>query len=335
MHRVSFQSYLDFHSELFPPVQAYQNPAQEARTWQNGEDAPPSLVTPQPGKTWGGASVSREAMKKDQAPSAIEVAKTQTAASSSGAMGMKAPSQTTASSPSVQAPQSSGSPSQAGSNAAPTRQMSDLKISEGKAPESVEASSAAPSAPDSSDTLPKPTQSDAARKTVSPPSSTMKTTAPPVASPSSSTTAATPTSTSKPTSYTHWSRSFLAGKTHLKPEYEDVHNISNTTSASVQLLKANMKYFFYPLSGPGGRLGYHPIEQKGRLPVKIPCITSGHDIVDFALDPFNEDRVFVAGSDGQVRVFEVKKTSEGEGQTKATVVLDGKLYSHLLRRGLY
>lgn len=320
------QSYLDFHSELFPPVQEYQNPAQDAKTWQNGEDHPPSLVTPQPGKTWGGASVSREKKKTEHAPSAIEAAKTQTTSSISAAMGTKAPSQATAPSTSLPAAQNSEPVSQAESQPAPTPQMSDLKISEEKGPASSAASPNTPSATASNTTSPKTTQSNPASKTDTPPPSTAKVTAASVASPSSSSTPVAPASTTKPISHTHWSRSFLAGKTHLKPEYEDVHNISNTISASVQLLKSNMKYFFYPLSGPGGRLAYHLVEQKGRLPVRIPCITTGHDIIDFIIDPFDDDRVFVAGSDGKVRAFEVKSGSEGEGQTEATAVLDGQLY---------
>lgn len=154
--------------------------------------------------------------------------------------------------------------------------------------------------------------------------SSVQTKAPAVSSQRSGSTASIPPPSAKKTSDTHWSRAFLAGKTHLKPEYEDVHNINSTTSASVQLLKANTKYFFYPLSGPGGRLAYHAISAKGRLPVQIPCIGSGHDIVDFALDPFKDERVFIAGSDGKVRVFEVAE-SRAEESTPAVITLEGKM----------
>lgn len=39
----------------------------------------------------------------------------------------------------------------------------------------------------------------------------------------------------------HWSRSFLAGKTALKPDYDDLHGVAMTMNAAVQLLKVTMR----------------------------------------------------------------------------------------------
>lgn len=313
------QSYLDFHSELFPPVQDYQNAAQDAKAWLNGQDAPPALVTPQPGKTWGGAAASQKPKQAEEAaPKAIDRAKVQTAASTSGALGTQAPTPVSVKNASLAAEK--GHKAEPVVDSAPVSRLSEMTVSDSKASpaSSVSTTNIASVAAVRPGSSPETSASSGPPALTNNDSKSNSTSAPQQAT----------TSVSKPSAkqHAHWSRSFLAGKTHLKPDYEDVHNISNTTSASVQLLKANMKYLFYPLSGPGGRLAYHQVEKKGRLPVHIQCITSGHDIVDFALDPFEESRVFIAGSDGKIRVFQVKEGSSGEGEdlSEASAVLDGK-----------
>lgn len=269
---------------------------------------------PQPGTTWGGAATSKapEKAPSTSAPTAIERAQTQTAASTSAALDNKSAPVVTAQA-AVQNNESTSSAEQQVQESAPAKQMSNLRLSDQKAD-----SSTAPAAS---------TPSKAEQASQGTPGSNMATQATKASATSAVTSnakaAAPSASVKKPAHATHWSRAFLAGKTHLKPEYEDVHNINSTTSASVQLLKANTKYFFYPLAGPGGRLAYHEIKQKGRFPVQIPCIGSGHDIVDFAFDPFNESRVFIAGSDGRVRVFELTDDGQEEVTGPATV-LDGK-----------
>lgn len=316
------QSYLDFHSELFPPVQDYQNPAQDSKAWLDGEDSPPALVTPQPGKIWGGAATQQKTKKVEDSNSiAIDRAKVQTAASTSGALGT--PELASVQNSTALSGPGTGHKASTTVNTAPSKQMSEVKITESKvshdSPSSATTNAPTASAKPATETSTSTRGVDISARTE-------------VATSSISSIQQPATTVPKPqsTSHTHWSRSFLAGKTHLKPEYEDVHNISNTIRASVQLLKANMKYLFYPLSGPGGRLGYHPVEKKGRLPVQIPCITSGHDIVDFDLDPFKDEKVFIAGSDGKIRVFEVKEEGESTDQllSEASINLDGKAFPH-------
>lgn len=112
-----------------------------------------------------------------------------------------------------------------------------------------------------------------------------------------------------------WSRHFLAGKTPLKPDYFDVHDVSSTMGNDVQLLQANPNYFFYPLGGPGGRLAFHPLARKGRLPVHASCVAIGGTITHFETDPFDPSRVFVAGDDGSVRVFTLPEEAPEDGTT--------------------
>lgn len=91
--------------------------------------------------------------------------------------------------------------------------------------------------------------------------------------------------------------------------------------------QASSLYFFYPLAGPGGRLAFHPLARKGRLPVHPLCISIGGTITDFTVDPFDSTRVFIAGDDSTVRVFTLpdpaKEWEEAEVLTDATRTLTG------------
>ena len=100
-----------------------------------------------------------------------------------------------------------------------------------------------------------------------------------------------------------WSRSFLLGKTALKPDYDGVSGLDPTAPAELQLLKANTRWLTWPLADAGGRIGVHPVAQKGRLPTHVPSLVCGAAIVDFALDPFDENVLHVACVDGRVRIF--------------------------------
>ncbi|GAA6011893.1 hypothetical protein JCM10207_003421 [Rhodosporidiobolus poonsookiae] len=124
-----------------------------------------------------------------------------------------------------------------------------------------------------------------------------------------------------------WSRKFLTGKTPLKPDYYDLKDLSATTGNDVALLKANSLYFFYPLSGPGGRLALHPLSSKGRLATHPAALQTGHTITEFEVDPFDPTRVFVAGDDGAVRVFEglPKEEERGEGWEDKVGAMQGKV----------
>ena len=70
-------------------------------------------------------------------------------------------------------------------------------------------------------------------------------------------------------------------------------------------MQASTKYLFYPLSGPGGRLAVHPISAKGRMPVHPTGLSAGSDIMDFAVDPFDDRIIYVACGDAKIRIFEI------------------------------
>lgn len=140
-----------------------------------------------------------------------------------------------------------------------------------------------------------------------------------------------------------WSRKFLLGKTPLKPDYHDVHGLSATMSANAQMFKvsghglttvtfagtdvctqANRLFMYFPLAGPGGRLGVHPVALKGRLPVQIPALAVGAIIVDFELDPFDETKVYIASDDSKIRVFSSAREGFEGDRSDSSSVLSGK-----------
>lgn len=70
-------------------------------------------------------------------------------------------------------------------------------------------------------------------------------------------------------------------------------------------------YFFFPLAGAGGRLGFHALGDKGRLPTNGPSLNAGAGIVEFELDPFDPRVVFVASEDSKIRKFEIPVELDG------------------------
>lgn len=108
-----------------------------------------------------------------------------------------------------------------------------------------------------------------------------------------------------------------------------LHREHSTHSFYSFFVQASPLYFFFPLSGPGGRLAVHPISAVGRLPTLIPALVSGATVVEFELDPFDPTRVFVAADDSRVRVFELPSDGKGlaEDTTEVVKVLEGALRS--------
>lgn len=88
--------------------------------------------------------------------------------------------------------------------------------------------------------------------------------------------------------------------------------------------QANRLFMYFPLAGPGGRLGVHPVAAKGRLPTQIPSLAVGATIVDFELDPFDETRVFIASDDSKIRVFASPREGFEGDRGDALMVLSGE-----------
>ncbi|GAA5842539.1 hypothetical protein JCM9279_003612 [Rhodotorula babjevae] len=359
------RQYLDFHRELYPPVAAGV-PAQTAAEWRAASPddvafldkhqpdpsvawpahtsssrsgatassasapapapAPAAARTPSPAPASAPASSSTAQAAPaipivQQSPSLTQARAPQAAPSSSSSPAPSpAPTTSTSSRPSfgtkklepasasaqAPAPAATAAPAPAAAAAPPTAQLSSLSLGDGGSPSSASSRSAPAPSP-----APMPSPAPAVAK--------------PAPQPQTLGDSTTPGAPFNP----GWSRKFLTGKTPLKPDFFDVHDLSATMSADVALLKASPTYLFYPLSGPGGRLAFHPLSRPGRLPVHPSCVAVGGAVVEFCVNPFDPRRVCVAGEDGAVRVFALPSEDEwkeAETRSEARVVLsDAKM----------
>lgn len=106
-----------------------------------------------------------------------------------------------------------------------------------------------------------------------------------------------------------WSRKFLAGKSPLNPTYDSLPPLSSLHQDSL-IFKLSPHLAFFPVQGPGGRLGVHPLKKKGRMSTGGEGYMSGGvEIADFDVEPFTDPeasvRVALAGEDGLIRLWTV------------------------------
>ncbi|GEM07388.1 coronin 7 [Rhodotorula toruloides] len=348
------RQYLDFHADLYPPVSA-RVPAQCGQDWLSRKDEVMLHLEKRhldPSRPWAVGEKTRTSAASPAFPAAQDASPAPPAAPAEKAQSMEEPAAPPipriATTPAALAPAAPSTFTPASTNA--------TSISSQNAPVSTPSepipAAAVPTAALSTLSLngkassPRPTFGSPAARTSSTPVATTLT--PSVLKDTTTTAAAQPTRSSAKLGDSMradaWSRKFLAGKTPLKPDYFDVHDLSSTMGNDVQLLKVRMAsspsfllahnqgaqasslYFFYPLAGPGGRLAFHPLARKGRLPVHPSCVSIGGTITDFAADPFDPNRVFVAGDDSAIRVFSLspdpaEEWTEGEVLTEPTKTL--------------
>jgi WD40 repeat protein len=119
-----------------------------------------------------------------------------------------------------------------------------------------------------------------------------------------------------------WSRKFLAGKSPLIPTYDSVPPLSSLHQDSV-IFKITPHLAFFPVQGPGGRLGVHPLKKKGRMPNGgHGYLSGGVEIADFDVEPFGQ-RVAIAGEDGLIRLWSVGEDGVQGVGAEAEQVLKG------------
>ncbi|GAA5824548.1 hypothetical protein JCM5353_007239 [Sporobolomyces roseus] len=293
------RQYIDFHQDLYPEIST-RAPAQSSKDWIEGKDGQVERYKPDPSKPF--KTTRRSAPFNVPSPPTSTSAPLTSTNPPAQTEKIASPVKTQpTTNPQPEAPPVPIVPSTRSSNGStqvPSAELSSLSLEEKKSTIST-----------SSPTLPASTNS--AQSSAASSSSV----------PISSKTAATSNGSSQAPFNPGWSRNFLLGKTPLKPDYYDVHDLSVTMSADVELLKANSRAFFFPLSGPGGRLAVHPLASKGRLPVHIPALVCGSNIVNFELDPFDSSKVFVACDDDAVRAFKVPEEGIEEDHSEVAVTL--------------
>lgn len=229
------RQYLDFHSDLYPPVSARREsrypetgvailgtahafipaePAQDSAAWRQGDDS--ALLEKRqldPNVRWPARGTAQPAA--DRPASAPPAPSTSVPESSS------APSAPTA---------GSEAPSSASAAANETTEALQASSIEEKALETSAQTGTSRAAPVASEPAAAKTPAEEPKPA-------------PVAAPQ--TTAAKADPTRKPAEpgapfNPGWSRNFLAGKTPLKPDYYDVHDVSSTMGNDVQLLQASL-----------------------------------------------------------------------------------------------
>lgn len=285
---------LDFHSELFPPL-ADNQPALPASKWLAGEDATLPLVSVGP----EGPQYANQVRTADAAPRSQEHTATPTAVqppqpvSSQQAKAEPQPSPPTASTTApTPAPAAAPGLKPTPASAAPPTQA------QAPSPSPVHHPAATRSSPES--------QQPSAAGRANEPSSN-----------------APGAQNNKAVLNTHWSRSYLIGKTPIKPAFEGLSGLSATASPDQPMLRCNAHLLAFPLSGGGGRLAVHPVKKVGRLPAVIPGLVCGSPLTTFELDPFHQQRVVIACEDGKIRVFNVPDEGLSEDRGEPAALLQG------------
>lgn len=68
-----------------------------------------------------------------------------------------------------------------------------------------------------------------------------------------------------------------------------------------------------PLSGPGGKIAIFELSKTGKLPDGvIPALVHGSNVMDFAWDPFDTNRLAVACDDGVVKLWKIPENGLSE-----------------------
>ena len=124
-----------------------------------------------------------------------------------------------------------------------------------------------------------------------------------------------------------WSRKFLAGKCPLNPTYDQIPSLATLHQDSL-VTKCTPHLAFFPIQGPGGRLGVHPLKKKGRMALGGEgYLSGGTDLVDFAVEAFSGQdgaRVALAGEDGVVRIWRLGEEGVQGPGSEPDLILKGE-----------
>ncbi|KAJ3183820.1 Coronin-7 [Geranomyces variabilis] len=107
---------------------------------------------------------------------------------------------------------------------------------------------------------------------------------------------------------------FVVGK--VQSAFEDLKGLSTAVPSESSALQANNSFLAFPMTGPGGRLAIWPVATTGRLPVALPGIVCGSDLLDFHLNPFETTSLLTATDDGKVKLWVVSENGQPEREPK-------------------
>lgn len=294
------RSYLDFHGDVMPDVKTSQA-AQSAGEWLSGGDKQVELVSQDPARSRQAPTLAKAANTAAPAPASAQPVADPTPVAPPAAVAAPPPPPVQKQSVSVGEPPSSAlSPIATQRSDPPPPELTSRAAPTGSpAPTAASSDDAHPTTGAASYGVKPRTGDEPPRRRGTAPTSGAETS-------------------------NRWSRKFLGGKTPLKTDYDDLHNLSSTFSPDNALLRCSRTLFYFPLGGPGGRLGVHRISDKQRLPFAVPSLLSGAGVVDFAPDPFDDSRVFVAADDGKIRIFSVPQDGLAADHGEPDIVLGGE-----------
>ncbi|KAK9535091.1 hypothetical protein VZT92_007493 [Zoarces viviparus] len=128
---------------------------------------------------------------------------------------------------------------------------------------------------------------------------------------------------------------------HRDTHITNLRGLNLTTPGESDGFCVNRQRVAVPLAISGGQIAVCERSQPGRLPdTAMPTVENSVNVVDLSWDPFNAQRLVVAGDDAKIRVWQVPEGGLKETLTEPEVLLQGhteKIYSiqfHPLASGL-
>ena len=93
---------------------------------------------------------------------------------------------------------------------------------------------------------------------------------------------------------------------HKSMHFENLKNLSKSMAADCDVIHVNPERLVVPLSGPGGKLAVFEVARSGRIPDGvIPAVINTATVMDFAWDPFNNNRLGVVTDDGAINLWNI------------------------------
>jgi len=111
---------------------------------------------------------------------------------------------------------------------------------------------------------------------------------------------------------------------HKKVNIENIKNLSEALPSESDGLQAYKDFVAVPLIGAGGQVAVFQLSKPGRLPEsEIPVLQNGCGVLDFAMDPFNHQRIAVGCDDWSVKIWEIPADGLTETLSQPIQVLKG------------
>ncbi|XP_054849343.1 coronin-7-like isoform X2 [Eublepharis macularius] len=128
-------------------------------------------------------------------------------------------------------------------------------------------------------------------------------------------------------SFRHIQGTVLHRSTHIT----NLKGLNLTTPGECDGFCANRRHVAVPLLSAGGQVAILELSKPGRLPdASLPAIENGAPVSDLSWDPFDLERLAIAGEDAKIRLWRVKPEGLQKSLLEPETVLRGhteKIYS--------